>query len=322
MHASEELDWDEVQELGTIGQRSLIDPGVLRAEYRRLTDAGPLTDSAGAESQPTIGRFMGGPWRWFGTRADLLSLFREVFLYQHYAPLVPLGSANGERGIILDVGAHVGTFSLWAHLALPARRLVCIEADPVTFAALNENVRHRLDPRGVELVNAAVLDREGRGILGGGVSDISVTTSPLADNRCETTVSFIQSTSSSRRNADSRASVPVNRLETFFRGNVDILKLDIEGAELQVLADLSNGGRLQAMRQIVVEVGQASVASNQDEPEDADRRVMTAAMLLQDGGYVVDIFPTSRRPLAEKDPRTENFILRAAQRSLFNARSD
>lgn len=62
---------------------------------------------------------------------------------------------------LIDIGANIGLFSRQAARRLPnLERIVCVEADPANFAALNYNLAHL--PRGVAaLHNIALADRAG-----------------------------------------------------------------------------------------------------------------------------------------------------------------
>lgn len=305
--------WEELQELGTISDRSLISTELMREEYLRLATAVRTQDPQLLLAQPLTGTFMGGDWRWFGTAADLLSLFREIFLYQHYAPLVPLPLIeDGSLRQIIDVGAHVGCFSLWATMALPKRSITCIEADPVTVEALRTNMTDRCRTHSVEVVHSAVLDDFGLGLVGDTDGRWGA-----ESNRCMNSVRMPGKTDASSIAKSSDADVTIQTLDTFVHGPVDLLKVDIEGAELRVLSHAFSQGYRDQILQTVVEIGPATRASADDEPEDADRRAVFLAALLQDAGHSVDIFPTSRRPLAEKDPRRENFIIRSAQTGIL-----
>ena len=66
-----------------------------------------------------------------------LSALREVLTMQEYDFLTPL--IAGGAPVILDIGAHIGLFALWALQQNPASRLLSVEASPGTFALLAQN---------------------------------------------------------------------------------------------------------------------------------------------------------------------------------------
>jgi FkbM family methyltransferase len=48
----------------------------------------------------------------------------------------------GEGLRVLDIGANLGAFAIWAALRWPGSRIDCYEAHPGTFALLERNTRH------------------------------------------------------------------------------------------------------------------------------------------------------------------------------------
>lgn len=68
----------------------------------------------------------------------------------------------GENLRILDIGANVGAFAHWASLRWPGSRIDCFEAHPGTFAMLDRNTR-RLP--GVTLHHGAVWPAEDERVL-------------------------------------------------------------------------------------------------------------------------------------------------------------
>ncbi len=60
---------------------------------------------------------------------------------------------SGAGATILDIGAHVGAFTLWANMRWPGSRIFAYEPHPQTFASLERNTLHLPD---VRCVRAAV----------------------------------------------------------------------------------------------------------------------------------------------------------------------
>lgn len=119
------------------------------------------------------------------------------------------------RGLVVDGGAHVGTFT--ATVAGAAERVIAVEAHPVTAAILRRNLAHNgLD--NVETIEAALwpehgtvsFEAEGQSssatVIDAGESSIEVDTVTLGDLVAD-------------------------------HGPIDLLKLDIEGAEHRLLQD-------------------------------------------------------------------------------------
>jgi hypothetical protein len=56
-----------------------------------------------------------------------------------------------------------------------------------------------------------------------------------------------------KRAAGTAIAVPARKLSAFINGDVDFLKLDVEGAELSVLRDLAESGKLKRIEQMIIE---------------------------------------------------------------------
>lgn len=142
--------------------------------------------------------------------------------------LLPYG--RGSKPVIVDCGAHKGEFA-WSITA--DREAVCysIEANPHLFQQL------RLPPN-ARAFNFAVSGADGW-------ADFRISSNPEASRLTE-----------GDNAAGSAVSVRSTTLDSFFSeegvGDVDVLKLDIEGAEVEVLASLSKN-RLNRIAQISVE---------------------------------------------------------------------
>jgi len=121
---------------------------------------------------------------------------------------------------ILDCGANIGIVTLYLKRLYAGARITAFEADPAIAAALSRNISEN-HLSGVDVVQAAVWDEDGEttfiaeGSDAGGVAD------------------------EYRGDATRRIRVPTVRLRNIIAAEerIDLLKLDIEGAEHRVLAD-------------------------------------------------------------------------------------
>lgn len=136
--------------------------------------------------------------------------FREIFVDEFYrfytTSLVP---------VIFDCGTNIGTSVVYFRQAYPNARIVAFEADEHISKTLQKNLRqNRIS--GVEVVTKAVWTNE-NGILFG--SD--------------------QADSASIYSQTDRKLVPSVRLRDYLlrETHIDMLKMDIEGAETDVLTD-------------------------------------------------------------------------------------
>lgn len=119
---------------------------------------------------------------------------------------------------IIDGGANIGLAALFLKSRHPTARITCFEADPTVATYLKKNLA------------AAKL------------TDVEVIESALWDT--DTTLEFSSEGSDAGRIGSSPAGtatrhVPAIRLSPYLNEAVDLLKLDIEGAELAVLREAS-----------------------------------------------------------------------------------
>jgi len=136
-------------------------------------------------------------------------------------------SANRLDPRILDGGSHMGISILYFKSIYPAARITGFEPDPAIFGLLQENIStNQLD--GVELVNA------GLGTMAG-------------------TASFLPDGDQGGRviNADGTVKIRLVPLADYLAEPVDFLKLNIEGAEWDVLQVCED--RLRQVREMVIE---------------------------------------------------------------------
>lgn len=140
---------------------------------------------------------------------------------------------EGHRlGTIVDVGAHVGTFSVHCARLWPSATILAIEPHPESFALLAENVRPYAN---VVPIQAAITDRSGQAIL------------------CEAQLSVAHRVAEISEQIDGHAPglgievTSLSILDVIQRHQltrIDLLKLDCEGAEYLILEQLHDSGFL------------------------------------------------------------------------------
>jgi FkbM family methyltransferase len=173
------------------------------------------------------------PFR-FVFRGTDVSAIREVLLDREYAFLRPVLDKL-RAPIIIDAGAHIGLFSLWLLSERPETHILSVEADPQTYAILSENVvRSSQRVHSWRAVNRAA----------------------WKDN---TSVSFtdVGDSMSHRVSGSGGTLVDGISLDELIEmvspnGEVDLLKVDIEGAEEAFLC--SHPDALARVQNLVVEL--------------------------------------------------------------------
>ncbi len=134
--------------------------------------------------------------------------------------------------LVLDVGANVGQYSSTIRSLSPTAKIFAFEAHPLTFKVLEESgtLNH------FEAIHCACSDETGSITLYDhiGATDVGSQHASIFRDVIENT------------HADEASSWDVNaiRLEDFLRDrdivHVDLLKIDVEGAEMKVLNGLSS----------------------------------------------------------------------------------
>lgn len=169
-------------------------------------------------------------------RYESLFLFRAFFAETFLLGAYDLPVA-GEAALVVDVGANDGLSLLWFALRHPRARLVGFEPQ----AALHALCRENLDRNGlerVELHRVALSDREGEGRL---FADTEIVESCAVGLYGE--------------GGGEGETVPMARLSTYLAdADVDLMKIDVEGAEWEILRDLRDAAVLPRVRALVVEV--------------------------------------------------------------------
>jgi FkbM family methyltransferase len=181
---------------------------------------------------------------------SFLGAYKEIFFDRVYA----FPSAT-PRPLIIDGGANIGLATLFFKRIYPQSRVIAFEADPSIFELLKQNIGSFHLPN-VQLVNAALWNSD-------------------------TSLSFISERGASGHIAtstDTGDSVPVAavRLKSSLSlyEKVDFLKLDIEGAEYEVLYDCRE--ELGNVQNLFVEY---------HSPASSEQRLSRILEILSDAGF-------------------------------------
>jgi FkbM family methyltransferase len=140
---------------------------------------------------------------------------------------------------VLDVGAHVGSFTVMCHQYWPEAKIIAVEPHPESFALLDRNTAH-IPADQLLKINAAITDQPGKCLLASAVSHSRVG---------EYVVELWNDLDP--RYGDFGVSVPAmttddlwEKLAEFGLAEIELLKLDCEGAEYTILETLSRNGHL------------------------------------------------------------------------------
>jgi FkbM family methyltransferase len=211
--------------------------------------------------------------------ADTQYIFDEVFgarIYHHDAFRLPNDS------VILDVGANIGIFAIWAHRTYRPASIQCYEASPRTFACLQDNAARLIDSAVTRCrpVNRAVASSAGRTLTlhqSTRVSGISTLLDPK-------TVGWIGTASDQQQLETHQVTTTAVSNEIKGLAAVDLLKIDVEGYFLEVLNGIAEPD-FARIRNIVLEV---------DYLPETGIRADDVESLLQRKGYRTDCLDRSQ----------------------------
>jgi FkbM family methyltransferase len=160
---------------------------------------------------------------------QLYNLFSEIFINEAYNR--PLSTAEP---LILDCGANVGMATLFFKYKYPNARIHAFEPQAAMLPFLEKNVQ------------ANKLDK--------------VTIHPVAVGDHHGTVTFYEAAGFSEiaglypeRSGATAREVPMRPLSDFITEPVDLLKMDVEGAEWLLMKDIIRTGAINKVKTIVLE---------------------------------------------------------------------
>jgi len=215
-------------------------------------------------------------------------LYKDLFIRRiyHFA-------ADRKAPLIIDGGSNIGLSILYYKSVYPDARIIGFEPDPAVYPYLEENIR-RNGITDVQLRQAGLAAREGNLTL-------------LSDGACGSALA----PHAARIGTETwtRYEVPCVRLSAFITEPVDMLKLNIEGAEWEVLHEA--GERLHLVRRVLIEYHHLP---------GLERNLHQILGLLHDQGftYAINDFdeetnPGCRTPFA-LSPESRYFLLVYAER--------
>lgn len=150
--------------------------------------------------------------------ASFLSAYYAIFRDEVYN-----FESESEEPTILDGGANVGLATIYWKKKWPGANITAFEPDPYVFEALKWNCQKR-DYEDVTLVQKGLWSED---------TTLHFSQDGADGGHLDGTSSSIKTDSPDKGNV----SVPVIRLVPFLNRPIDLLKLDIEGAEIEVLLD-------------------------------------------------------------------------------------
>ncbi len=224
---------------------------------------------------------------------DATFVYKEIFQEGTYDHLdLP------ERPLVVDVGAHIGLFLLYVKRMRPHARVLAFEPSPTTAALLRMNTdRHHLTDVDIHQVALGHTREPGVPFAHLPLAPSNSTRYPEQKELQKAVLTklwgaeFVE-----QAHAAQEISVDVERLSSFLTDEpIDLLKVDVEGAELEVLQGIDEQ-HWPLVRQALLEV------------QDLDGRLNTVTELLRARGLRPSVQPA---PMI--DPEILTYLVHAAR---------
>jgi FkbM family methyltransferase len=218
---------------------------------------------------------------------DLLSFYtaaKDIFIHRIY----DFDALNPSPHVI-DGGGHIGLFTLYTKKKYPDSRITIFEPDAESFELLTANLNVN-GIKNVDLIKAGVYQYNGEVAFGSNHSDGG---SIFTENKT--------------------AKIKVVPLSDYINSDIDFMKLNIEGAELEVITEIAN--KLPLVKELVIEYhGFPNIGQNLHE-------ILT---ILDKSGfrYIIHDFDAETNP-ATKPPfqldKEKQFFLLIYAKKLFSS---
>jgi FkbM family methyltransferase len=199
--------------------------------------AGALARIAGAAARSDSGDFAVKRTELLGLDVSFFSwntlrlLFDEIFLSSCYA-----FEPRTRPPRILDAGANIGMATLWFSTEFPGARITSIEPDPATYELLQANIERNALEHATAIHAALAADPGSIALM-------------IDPDRPGT----LRMSTDALRMPGVPVTVPALRLSDLVDGPVDLLKLDVEGAEHQIMSEMASSGALADVHSIAME---------------------------------------------------------------------
>jgi FkbM family methyltransferase len=164
--------------------------------------------------------------------SSLLFLYREIFCSGDY-----YFKTKNSKPLIIDCGANVGAATIYFKTLFPEAAIICFEANPIIYNLLEENINNN-KLINIEMHNIALYD---------------------TDKKISFFISDTKGTlmGSVRPDRDGRKEIQVQakKLSDYIRkiDFIDLIKIDVEGAEVNIIDDLEQAELLNKPDQYIVE---------------------------------------------------------------------
>jgi FkbM family methyltransferase len=158
-------------------------------------------------------------------------LFNEIFLSKEY-----FFESKKDDPSIIDCGSNIGMSILYFKMLYPNAKIMAFEPGEETYACIEENIQMN-NLNSIDIYNVALAKTEGTIDFFYDKSDVGSLMMSAVEERMPKEKRIVKSVC----------------LSSYINHDIDFMKMDIEGAEMEVMEDLYNNKKLQYIQQMVIE---------------------------------------------------------------------
>lgn len=164
---------------------------------------------------------------------DFTTLFEEIFTHCDY-----LFETDSHKPVILDCGSNIGLSVIFFKLLYPEASVTAFEAHGPTYLLLKRNMEEN-KIEGVTIINRALHSKKGRKIwfYSSGEKPGALGMTVVAE----------------KPGHDKKDAVITDVLSAYIKTKIDFIKMDIEGAEMEVLPEIFSKDRARFLNKMIVE---------------------------------------------------------------------
>lgn len=175
---------------------------------------------------------------------------------------------DNDTPLIIDCGSNIGMSTIYFKFLYPNSKIIGFEPGQETFRVLHSNITNN-HLTSAEIINAAVTNYDGE-------IDFFYDSNNVGSLRMST---------KRERMPKQCKKIRAVRLSNYINSEIDFLKLDVEGAELDVIEDIINSGKISYIKQMIIEYHHHLIPGV-DEFSRLLRHLENAGFGYQIGGYM------------------------------------